>query len=133
MKEFDVLKNKVKVRSNKDTNLLMFCEDKDIDKSIEDYIIDYKLINKDVYTFRLFTYEKQIPVKKENFRNKLDYTMEKYYFLKLYINNDKDVLEMTIDRKETKNDIHILYLEYLDKINFLQIDELFSHFSDIIK
>ena len=58
--------------------------------------------------------------------------MKNYYFLKLYINKDDDLLEITIDRSLNKKDIHSLFLDYLDKINFSTINDFFTHLIEII-
>lgn len=58
--------------------------------------------------------------------------MKNYYFLKLYINKDDDLLEITIDRSLNKKDIHSLFLDYLDKINFSNINDFFTHLIEII-
>lgn len=133
MKEFNELKDKLKKMKNKKINLLNFNENENKDEKIEDFTIDYELIDKDDYSFRLFTYKRLIPVKNDNFKNKLDYTMKEFYFLKLYINDNEDLLEITIDNKDNKDDIHNLYIYYLDKIKNLQINEVFSYFSDILE
>ena len=58
--------------------------------------------------------------------------MKNNYFLKLYINKDDDLLEITIDRSLNKKDIHSLFLDYLDKINFSNINDFFTHLIEII-
>lgn len=75
--------------------------------NISDYAIDYKQIEKHPYIINLLTYEKSIPEKK-NYGNKLDYEMNKYYFLKLYINKEEELLEITLNKSSTKK-IYICY------------------------
>lgn len=130
MDNFNKLKSIIQSKKNAITNV--FVDSETNNKSISDFAIDHYTINKDSYTLNLFTYEKSIPEKKKDATNKLDYEMKNYYFLKLYINKDDDLLEITIDRSLNKNDIHSLFLDYLDKINFSTINDFFTHLIEII-
>ena len=130
MDNFNKLKSIIQSKKNAITNV--FVDSETNNKSISDFAIDYHTINKDSYTLNLFTYEKSIPEKKKDATNKLDYEMKNYYFLKLYINKDDDLLEITIDRSLNKKDIHSLFLDYLDKINFSNINDFFTHLIEII-
>ena len=130
MDNFNKLKSIIQSKKNSITNV--FVDSETNNKSISDFAIDQHTINKDSYTLNLFTYEKSIPEKKKDATNKLDYEMKNYYFLKLYINKDDDLLEITIDRSLNKKDIHSLFLDYLDKINFSNINDFFTHLIEII-
>ena len=88
MDKFERLKDIIRNKKN-DFNINNFVLDTKGSKSnISDYAIDYKQIEKHPYIINLLTYEKSIPEKKKNYENKLDYEMNKYYFLKLYIGLD---------------------------------------------
>lgn len=130
MDNFNKLKSIIQSKKNAITNV--FIDSETNNKSISDFAIDHHTINKDSYTLNLFTYEKSIPEKKKDATNKLDYEMKNYYFLKLYINKDDELLEITIDRSLNKKDIHSLFLDYLDKINFSTINDFFTHLIEII-
>ena len=130
MDNFNKLKSIIQSKKNAITNV--FVDSETNNKSISDFAIDHHTINKDSYILNLFTYEKSSPEKKKDATNKLDYEMKNYYFLKLYINKDDDLLEITIDRSLNKKDIHSLFLDYLDKINFSTINDFFTHLIEII-
>ena len=125
MDNFTKLKELIKSKKN-DMNSFITNSETDI-LNISDFAIDYKSFDKNPYTLNLFTYEKAIPEKKKDFANKLDYEMKNYYFLKLYINKDDDLLEITLNRSLTKKDIHLLFLDYLDKINFFNINDFLEY------
>ena len=91
---------------------------------ISDFAIDFDSMKKDNFSFNLFTYKKMIPEKNSKSNNKLDYEMKNYYFLKLYINNDDDLLEMTIDKSLSIEDIHLSFLKYKEKIHNTTSDSL---------
>ena len=113
MDKFERLKDIIRNKKN-DFNINNFVLDTKGSKSnISDYAIDYKQIEKHPYIINLLTYEKSIPEKKKNYGNKLDYEMNKYYFLKLYINKEEELLEITLNKSSTKKDIHLLFLKYI--------------------
>lgn len=125
MDNFTKLKELIKSKQNNMNSFITNSETDNLD--ISDFAIDYKSFDKNPYTLNLFTYEKAISEKKKDFANKLDYEMKNYYFLKLYINKDDDLLEITLNRSSTKKDIHLLFLDYLDKINFSNINDFLEH------
>ena len=125
MDNFTKLKELIKSKQNNMNSFITNSETDNLD--ISDFAIDYKSFDKNPYTLNLFTYEKAIPEKKKDIANKLDYEMKNYYFLKLYINKDDDLLEITLNRSLTKKDIHLLFLDYLDKINFSNINDFLEH------
>lgn len=125
MDNFTKLKELIKSKQNNMNSFITNSETGNLD--ISDFAIDYKSFDKNPYTLNLFTYEKAIPEKKKDFANKLDYEMKNYYFLKLYINKDDDLLEITLNRTSTKNDIHLLFFDYLDKINFFNINDFLEY------
>ena len=125
MDNFNKLKELVKSKKNEINSF--FANSETNSSNISDFAIDYKTINRNPYTLNLFTYEKSIPEKKKNSTNKLDYEMKKYYFLKLYINKNDELLEITLNRSSTKKDIQLSFLDYLDKINFSSINDFFGH------
>lgn len=59
--------------------------------------------------------------------------MNKYYFLKLYINKEEELLEITLNKSSTKKDIHLLFLKYLDKINFLNINDFLEYLFKVLQ
>lgn len=59
--------------------------------------------------------------------------MNKYYFLKLYINKEEELLEITLNKSSAKKDIHLLFLEYLDKINFLNINDFLEYLFKVLQ
>lgn len=133
MDKFERLKDIIRNKKN-DFNINNFVLDTKGSKSnISDYAIDYKQIKKHPYIINLLTYEKSIPEKKKNYRNKFDYEMNKYYFLKLYINKEEELLEITLNKSSTKKDIHLLFLEYLDKINFLNINDFLEYLFKVLQ
>lgn len=133
MDKFERLKDIIRNKKN-DFNINNFVLDTKGSKSnISDYAIDYKQIEKHPYIINLLTYEKSIPEKKKNYRNKLDYEMNKYYFLKLYINKEEELLEITLNKSSTKKDIHLLFLKYLDKINFLNINDFLEYLFKVLQ
>ena len=133
MDKFERLKDIIRNKKN-DFNINNFVLDTKGSKSnISDYAIDYKQIEKHPYIINLLTYEKSIPEKKKNYGNKLDYEMNKYYFLKLYINKEEELLEITLNKSSTKKDIHLLFLKYLDKINFLNINDLLEYLFKVLQ
>lgn len=133
MDKFERLKYIIRNKKN-DFNINNFVLDTKGSKSnISDYAIDYKQIEKHPYIINLLTYEKSIPEKKKNYGNKLDYEMNKYYFLKLYINKEEELLEITLNKSSTKKDIHLLFLEYLDKINFLNINDFLEYLFKVLQ
>lgn len=125
MDNFTKLKELIKSKQNNMNSFITNSETGNLD--ISDFAIDYKSFDKNPYTLNLFTYEKAIPEKKKDFANKLDYEMKNYYFLKLYINKDDDLLEITLNRTSTKNDIHLLFFDYLDKINLFNINDFLEY------
>lgn len=125
MDNFEKLKELIKSKQNDMNSFIVNSETDNL--NISDFAIDYKSFDKNPYTLNLFTYEKSIPEKKTDFTNKLDYEMKNYYFLKLYINKDDDLLEITLNRTSTKNDIHLSFLDYLDKINFFNINDFLEY------
>lgn len=132
MDKFERLKDIIRNKKN-DFNINNFVLDTKGSKSnISDYAIDYKQIEKHPYIINLLTYEKSIPEKKKNYGNKLDYEMNKYYFLKLYINKE-ELLEITLNKSSTKKDIHLLFLKYLDKINFLNINDFLEYLFKVLQ
>lgn len=133
MDKFERLKDIIRNKKN-DFNINNFVLDTKGSKSnISDYAIDYKQIEKHPYIINLLTYEKSIPEKKKNYENKLDYEMNKYYFLKLYINKEEELLEITLNKSSTKKDIHLLFLKYLDKINFLNINDFLEYLFKVLQ
>lgn len=133
MDKFERLKDIIRNKKN-DFNINNFILDTKGSKSnISDYAIDYKQIEKHPYIINLLTYEKSIPEKKKNYGNKLDYEMNKYYFLKLYINKEEELLEITLNKSSTKKDIHLLFLKYLDKINFLNINDFLEYLFKVLQ
>ncbi|CDE37982.1 unknown [Mycoplasma sp. CAG:472] len=133
MDKFERLKDIIRNKKN-DFNINNFVLDTKGSKSnISDYAIDYKQIEKHPYIINLLTYEKSIPEKKKNYGNKLDYEMNKYYFLKLYINKEEELLEITLNKSSTKKDIHLLFLKYLDKINFLNINDFLEYLFKVLQ
>lgn len=133
MDKFERLKDIIRNKKN-DFNINNFVLDTKGSKSnISDYAIDYKQIEKHPYIINLLTYEKSIPEKKKNYGNKLDYEMNKYYFLKLYINKEEELLEITLNKSSTKKDIHLLFLKYLDKINFLNINDSLEYLFKVLQ
>lgn len=133
MDKFERLKDIIRNKKN-DFNINNFVFDTKGSKSnISDYAIDYKQIEKHPYIINLLTYEKSIPEKKKNYGNKLDYEMNKYYFLKLYINKEEELLEITLNKSSTKKDIHLLFLKYLDKINFLNINDFLEYLFKVLQ
>lgn len=133
MDKFERLKDIIRNKKN-DFNINNFVLDTKGSKSnISDYAIDYKQIEKHPYIINLLTYEKSIPEKKKNYGNKLDYEMNKYYFLKLYINKEEELLEITLNKSSTKKDIYLLFLEYLDKINFLNINDFLEYLFKVLQ
>lgn len=133
MDKFERLKDIIRNKKN-DFNINNFVLDTKGSKSnISDYAIDYKQIEKHPYIINLLTYEKSIPKKKKNYGNKLDYEMNKYYFLKLYINKEEELLEITLNKSSTKKDIHLLFLKYLDKINFLNINDFLEYLFKVLQ
>ena len=133
MDKFERLKDIIRNKKN-DFNINNFVLDTKGSKSnISDYAIDYKQIEKHPYIINLLTYEKSIPEKKKNYGNKLDYEMNKYYFLKLYINKEEELLEITLNKSYKKKDIHLLFLEYLDKINFLNINDFLEYLFKVLQ
>ena len=133
MDKFERLKDIIRNKKN-GFNINNFVLDTKGSKSnISDYAIDYKQIEKHPYIINLLTYEKSIPEKKKNYGNKLDYEMNKYYFLKLYINKEEELLEITLNKSSTKKDIHLLFLKYLDKINFLNINDFLEYLFKVLQ
>lgn len=133
MDKFERLKDIIRNKKN-DFNINNFVLDTKGSKSnISDYAIDYKQIEKHPYIINLLTYEKSIPEKKKNYGNKLDYEINKYYFLKLYINKEEELLEITLNKSSAKKDIHLLFLEYLDKINFLNINDFLEYLFKVLQ
>lgn len=133
MDKFERLKDIIRNKKN-DFNINNFVLDTKGSKSnISDYAIDYKQIEKHPYIINLLTYEKSIPEKKKNYGNKLDYEMNKYCFLKLYINKEEELLEITLNKSSTKKDIHLLFLKYLDKINFLNINDFLEYLFKVLQ
>lgn len=133
MDKFERLKDIIRNKKN-DFNINNFVLDTKGSKSnISDYAIDYKQIEKHPYIINLLTYEKSIPEKKKNYGNKFDYEMNKYYFLKLYINKEEELLEITLNKSSTKKDIHLLFLKYLDKINFLNINDFLEYLFKVLQ
>lgn len=133
MDKFERLKDIIRNKKN-DFNINNFVLDTKGSKSnISDYAIDYKQIEKHPYIINLLTYEKSIPEKKKIYGNKLDYEMNKYYFLKLYINKEEELLEITLNKSSTKKDIHLLFLKYLDKINFLNINDFLEYLFKVLQ
>ena len=131
--KFEILKDIIRNKKNY-FNINNFVLDTKGSKSnISDYAIDYKQIEKHPYIINLLTYEKSIPEKKKNYGNKLDYEMNKYYFLKLYINKEEELLEITLNKSSTKKDIHLLFLKYLDKINFLNINDFLEYLFKVLQ
>lgn len=59
--------------------------------------------------------------------------MNKYYFLKLYINKEEELLEITLNKSSTKKDIHLLFLKYLDKINLLNINDFLEYLFKVLQ
>ena len=43
------------------------------------------------------------------------------------------LLEITLNKSSTKKDIHLLFLEYLDKINFLNINDFLEYLFKVLQ
>jgi hypothetical protein len=73
--------------------------------SLEDNSLFYSHINKDIYDFRVYVISKKIPEKIKDSINHLDYNMNKYYFLNIEVNDDKNICEFTLNRSDDLNAI----------------------------
>ena len=49
------------------------------------------------------------------------------------INKEEELLEITLNKSSTKKDIHLLFLEYLDKINFLNINDFLEYLFKVLQ
>lgn len=93
----DVVKKDKKFNMNSNLKSEIIKLDTDESTTIKNKSISYKLIEKEKYCFRVFIVLKKIPEKDEKSNHYLDYIMKDYYFLNIVINNDYDIIEVSID------------------------------------
>ena len=94
--------------------------------SLEDNSLFYSHINKDIYDFRVYVISKKIPEKIKDSINHLDYNMNKYYFLNIEVNDDKNICEFTLNWSDDLNAIENDFNNMIDFIKTSTIENIFE-------
>ncbi len=110
---FDWILDNTKEKNNSNGSLKEFCD-------------KYEVIEKDNCCMRLLVAKQKFPVKDLKSNNKLDYNMELFYVLKVVINNESDILEITIDKYNNENDSYAEFDKWLSILNEKSMDEIFD-------
>ena len=110
---FDWILDNAKEKNNSNGSLKEFCD-------------KYETIEKDNCNIRLLVAKQKFPVKELKSNNKLDYNMELFYVLKIVINNESDILEITIDKFSNEKDSYEEFDKWLNIIKENNSDEIFD-------